>query len=166
MYETPCLLSPTISRKPSLFLEPFSMMGTEILRSHRLQITIRRFIYHVNPPTSADFVSDLVSGLLHSLAGAQLFLCYRPIWQGDIGGSDPLSGAQEANSRCDLGPTAASAPGIPLWGLAIQERGSIHLQLMQIQLHVCTQPKREKESKSKLNNAYCSTRPWAAVGIK
>lgn len=129
------------------------MMGREILRSHHLQITVGRSIYHINPPsppTSADFVSDLVSGRLHSLADAQLFLCYRPIWQGDVGVQAPCLG----HERQILGVTLGHS--IPLCGLAFPERGSIYLQLMQIQLHVCTQPKREKESKNKLNNAYCS----------
>lgn len=109
-----CLLSPIISRKPFLFLDPFSMMGTEILRSYHLQITVGRSIYHINPypypPTSADFVSDLVSGLLHSLADAQLFLRYRPIWQGDVGVQAPCLGHERQILGVTLGPLQPQLP--------------------------------------------------------
>lgn len=71
-----------------------------------------------------------------------------------------------ANSAFSLGPFPASSPSIPPYGLALQESctgKANNIQLMQIQLHVCTLPKTEKESNSKLNNACCSTQRTSAL---
>lgn len=64
-----------------------------------------------------------------------------------------MSGAVEANSGFGLEPSPASSPCLPAYGLAFQNSRTAeahNLQLMQIQLHACTQPKMEKESKKQV----------------
>lgn len=108
-----CLLCPTISRKLFFFLR--SLLNDGLRNPKEPPSTNNCWEVYLShqpppPPTSADFVSDLVSGLLHSLADAQLFLRYRPIWQGDVGVQAPCLGHERQILGVTLGPLQPQLP--------------------------------------------------------
>lgn len=106
-------------------------------------------LHYINSPITAHLGLAPSTQYQHSLADALLALCSWLVSSsgGCGGGSGPLSEALEANSGLALGPFPTTSRGIPPRGLAIWDSctGASNIKLMQIQLRMCTQPKREKE---------------------
>ena len=109
--KTPCLLSPTRFRKPFLFLDSLSIMGTEILKKPIIyKLLLRGSLYHISPPIPTDLVSGPLQLPLAFSGWCSTDSVLSVFMAGRRGGSGPLSGAQEANSGFDLGPRQPHFP--------------------------------------------------------